>query len=74
LIEEKFSRTDLIEKARVKDPGFDLYWLGVAFERLNEFSPHSPEMHLLVKPCGIEELRIFFNEWRREIYRKIRKG
>lgn len=72
LIKEKFTKAELIGKARIKDPGFDIYWLGVAFERVNEFSADSPEMLLLMKPCDIKELRGFFNEWRKEIYREIR--
>jgi len=74
LIKERLTKSELIEKAKIKDPGFDLYWLGVAFDRVNDFSDDSPEMLLLIKPCSIEELRIFFNEWRREIYREIEKG
>ncbi|HBI23094.1 MAG: hypothetical protein A2Y48_02705 [Nitrospirae bacterium RIFCSPLOW2_12_42_9] len=71
LIKENFSKAELIEKARIKDPGFDLYWLGVAFERIDDFSADSPEMLLLIKPCSIEELRIFFDEWRKDIYKKL---
>lgn len=74
LIKEKFKKADLIEKARTKDPGFDIYWLGTAFERINEFSMDSPEMLLLVKPCSMKELQEFFNEWRREIFKEITKG
>jgi len=74
LIKENFSKAELIEKARLKDPGFDLYWLGVAFERINNFSVDSPEMLLLVKPCSIEDLKNFFNEWREEIYKELTKS
>ncbi len=71
LIKERFAKSELIERARTKDPGFDLYWLGVAFDRINEFADDSPEMFLLIKSCSIEDLRRFFNEWRVEIYREI---
>lgn len=71
LIKEKFAKAELIEKAKIKDPGFDIYWLGVALERINEFSSESPEMLLLIKPCSIGELQRFFNEWKKEMYSEI---
>lgn len=74
LVKDKFTKSELIENAMLKDPGFDIYWLGIAFERINEFPPDSPEMHLLIKPCTIKELQGFFNEWKIEIYKEITKG
>jgi hypothetical protein len=59
--------------AKKKDPGFDLYWLATAFERIREFSADSPEMLLLVKSCSIEVLSAFFDEWRGEIFLEITK-
>lgn len=73
LAKEKFTQAELIDKAKIKDPGLDIYWLGVAFERINEFSDDSPEMLLLLKPCTMKELRVFFNNWRKEIYNDIAK-
>ena len=73
LVMEKFEKNDLILMAKKKDPGFDLYWLAAAFERVREFSADSPEMLLLVKPCSIEVLSAFFEEWRREIFQEITK-
>jgi len=74
LVKEKFSKKELIEDATKKDPGLDLYWLGTAMERINEFSDHSAEMLLLVKPCPFGELQKFFNEWREEIFKKVTRG
>lgn len=71
LIKERFTKTELIEKARIKDPGFDLYWLGVVFERINEFSPDFQEMLLLIKPCTVEDLKDFFGGWRGEICKEL---
>ena len=71
LVREKFEKNDLILMAKKKDPGFDLYWLATAFERVREFSADSPETLLLVKPCSIEALSAFFDEWRREIFLEI---
>jgi len=74
LLKEKFSKKELIEDAAKKDPGLDLYWLGTAIERVNEFSDDSAEMLLLTKPCPIGELQKFFNEWRREIFGEVTQG
>jgi hypothetical protein len=73
LVKEKFGKKDLIPMAQKKDPGFDLYWLATAFERIHEFSVDSPEMLLLAKPCSIEALSDFFDDWRREIFLEITK-
>lgn len=73
LIKEKFGKNDLIPMAQKKDPGFDLYWLATAFERVHEFSEDSPEMLLLIKPCSMEDLSAFFDDWRREIFLEITK-
>lgn len=73
LVKEKFRKSELIEKAMKKDPGFDLYWLGTALERINEYAGDSSEMHLLIKSCSFHDLKEFFNEWRREIFKVITK-
>jgi len=73
LAKEKFAKNDLTLMAKEKDPGFDLYWLGTAFERIHEFSADSPEMLLLVKPCSMESLSPFFDGWRKEIFLEITK-
>lgn len=67
----KFSKNDLMEKAKTKDPGFDLYWLGVAFERINLFNDDSPEMLMLIESVSFKELSDFFNEWKEEISKKL---
>lgn len=62
-----FSREDLMKKAKEKDPGFDLYWLGVAFEQIKSFKDDAPDMLLLADPINFEKLREFFGRWRKEI-------
>ncbi len=74
LAKERFNKSELIEKARQKDPGFDLYWLGVAMERINDLSDDSPDMHLLTHPCTMSELKEFFSLWRKEIRKEITDG
>ncbi len=71
LVNEHFSKNELIEKARQKDPGFDLYWFGVAMDRINDFSDDSPDMHLLTRSCTMDELKEFFSIWRRDVRKKI---
>lgn len=73
LLKKGFKKNELVDKAEKKDPGFDIYWLGTAFEKINEFPKGSPEMLLLMRPCTLEELQGFFNEWRREIFKEITK-
>lgn len=74
LAKERFSKNELTEKAGQKDPGFDLYWLGVAMERINGFSDDSPDMHVLTRPCTMSELKEFFSVWRKEILKEITEG
>lgn len=71
LAKELFSKNELIERSGQKDPGFDLYWLGVAMERINDFSDDSPDMHLLERSCPMNELKEFFSIWRRDIIKEI---
>jgi len=73
LVRDHYTKDELIEKSARKDPGFDLYWLGVAIERINEFSEDSPDLHLLIRPCTIRELQQFYGIWRKEISEKITK-
>jgi predicted nucleotidyltransferase component of viral defense system len=74
LCKEHFNKPELIEKAAQKDPGFDLYWLGIAMERITDFSDDSPDLHLLSRSCTMNELREFFSDWRKEILEKITKS
>ena len=71
LNQKGFSRKKLITLAKEKDPGFDLYWFGVALERINSFSKEAVEMHLLLKPVKMEELKNFFHQWRKEIMKRL---
>ena len=64
---KKFTGEELIKNAKMKDPGLDLYWLAVAFERINTFNSGSADMLLILEPINFEELQDFFNDWRRRI-------
>jgi predicted nucleotidyltransferase component of viral defense system len=71
LVKECFNKSELVEKVAMKDPGFDLYWLGVAMERIEDFSDDSHDIHLLMRPCTISELKDFFRIWRKEIIKEL---
>ncbi len=62
-----FTANVLVEKAKVKDPGFDLYWLGVAFERIKTFREDAPDLLLLLEPIPFPDLLAFFTRWRERI-------
>ena len=68
----KITQDELIDKARMKDPGFDLYWLGVALERINTFSENSSGMLLLIESVNFKDLLVFFNQWREKIARELK--
>jgi predicted nucleotidyltransferase component of viral defense system len=74
LLRDHFAKTELLEKSALKDPGFDVYWLGVSLERMNDFSEDSADMHLLTRPCSLQDLRDFFAAWRKEIVENITRG
>lgn len=68
-----FFKKQLMELAGKKDPGFDYYWLGVAFERVHSFNANSSDMLMLLEPVKLEELTRFFDDWRREIVEELKK-
>ena len=68
-----FSRSDLIRDSQKKDPGFDLYWLGVALDRIKTYEKDSAEMLLLLEPLRFQKLRVFFDEWRVKISEELKR-
>lgn len=73
LVKKGYYDTDeLIVKSKTKDPGFDLYWLGVALERIKTFTNDSHEMLLLLEPINFSDLFTFFNEWRERITKELK--
>lgn len=67
----KITADELVEKAKMKDHGFDLYWFGVALDRINTFKEDSPEMLLLIEKVDFKKLLIFFNQWREKITKQL---
>lgn len=73
VLKEKFKPGELEKIAGKKDPGFDLYWLGVAFERIKTFNADSPGLSLLIEPVKFRELLDFFNDWREDIAKSLKE-
>lgn len=67
-----FTIEKLMKVALEKDSGFDLYWLGVALERIKTFKNDAPEMLLLIERVNIEDLVVFFNQWREKITKELK--
>jgi predicted nucleotidyltransferase component of viral defense system len=67
----KFSEAELIANAQKKDPGFDLYWLAVAFERLRQFKDDAPDMLLLEGSIPLETLKSFFAQWQERLKKQL---
>ena len=63
----KFSKECLVDHAKQKDPGFDLYWLGVAFERLKLYQQKDYDLSLVFEPLKEKDLLAFFDQWRKDI-------
>ncbi len=68
---EKFTKQQLLDYAKQKDPGFDLYWLGVAFERLKLFEQRDYDLSLVFAPLKDADLLVFFSQWRKEITQQM---
>ena len=67
-----FTFEALIEKAKLKDPGFDLYWLAVAFERIKAFGEDAPDLLMTVEKVEFRDLFDFFDQRRKEVTDKIK--
>jgi predicted nucleotidyltransferase component of viral defense system len=63
-----FSKEKLIKLAKEKDPGFDLYWVGVAFTQIQDFKSRDlNDMLMLLEPLEFGDVVDFFIQWRTEI-------
>jgi len=65
----------LVELAKQKDPGFDLYWLANALHKVKEFPDNINNLPVeMIKEIDIKELKNLFLNLSREIMDKIKKG
>jgi len=66
-----FSRDQLADLAKQKDPGFDLYWLMIAFRRIETFNDKAPDLLLVLEEIPFEDFRRFFLNWSETIAKKL---
>jgi len=66
----KLSREQLIESAKKKDTGFDLYWLAIAFKNAELLTQEILETYM-VDQISLKELKQFFKNWQEEIVKEI---
>jgi hypothetical protein len=72
---KKESLEKIMRLAKKKDPGFDPYWLAVAFEKTSDF-PDDIErwpVEMLLDANG-EEIKDIFNEYALNIMEKIKEN
>ena len=65
---------ELIELAKQKDSGFDIYWLAVALHKVKEYPDDINDLPVeMIKEISIKELKNLFLNLSREIMGKIKK-
>jgi hypothetical protein len=65
----------LIELAKQKDPGFDLYWLAIALHKIKNFPDDLKDWPVeTIKKVDIKELKGLLLNLSREIIDKIKMG
>lgn len=71
---EKENLWDLTHLAHEKDPGFDLYWLAVAFEKIKGYPDEITRWPVdMIKDVNVMELKSTFSGFAMEIMNKMRK-
>lgn len=68
-----FSKDQLVDWAKQKDPGFDMYWLGVAFSQLDDYRQNFSDLAMMFKPVTFDELEQFFMGWRDQLINRLER-
>ena len=64
---------NLVELAKQKDPGFDLYWLANALHKVKEYPENIDDLPVeMIKEINIKELKNLFLNLSREVMNKIK--
>ncbi|WP_448588115.1 nucleotidyl transferase AbiEii/AbiGii toxin family protein [Thermocrinis sp.] len=64
----------LVELAKQKDPGFDLYWLANALHKVKDYPDEINELPLeMIKEVNIKELKNLFLNLSKEVMNKIKR-
>ena len=65
---------DLVELAKQKDPGFDLYWLANALHRVKGYPENIKDLPVeMIKEINIKELKKLFLNLSKEVMEKIKR-
>ena len=68
----RYTKELLMDKAKIKDPGFNIYWLGIAIEKLNIYTEKDADSLLLTEPIDYKEFINFFLDWQKTITRHLK--
>ncbi|MBI4547317.1 MAG: nucleotidyl transferase AbiEii/AbiGii toxin family protein [Ignavibacteriae bacterium] len=69
---KKMDFKNLVQGAAQKDPGFDLYWLAIAFEKVKDFPDEINRWPVeMLKDINVKEIKSLFANLSNEVMRKI---
>ena len=62
-----------MELAKQKDPGFDLYWLAIALNKVKEYPENVENLPVeMIREINIKELKELFLTLSKEVMRRIK--
>jgi len=62
-----------VELAKQKDPGFDLYWLAIALNKVKEYPENVENLPVeMIREINVKELKELFLTLSKEVMRKIK--
>ena len=62
-----------MELAKQKDPGFDLYWLAIALNKVKEYPENVENLPVeMIREINVKELKELFLTLSKEVMRKIK--
>ncbi len=64
---------NLVELAKQKDPGFDLYWLAIALHKVKEYPENIENLPVeMIKEINIKDLKKLFLNLSKQVMKKIK--
>ena len=62
-----------MELAKQKDPGFDLYWLAIALNKVKEYPENVENLPVeMIREINVKELKELFLTLSKEVMRRIK--
>jgi len=62
-----------VELAKQKDPGFDLYWLAIALNKVKEYPENVENLPVeMIREINVKELKELFLTLSKEVMRRIK--